>query len=344
MPSLTAPSVGADLPARRSAPAFWTRGLAPGGDAAALRVLKGIVLKVASALLFTIMASLVRWTSDAVPLGQAVFFRSAFAILPVVLIYAWRRELASAVRTSRPWGHLGRGLVGVFGMFLNFAALGMLPLAEVTAIGFAAPLLTVALAAIILKERVRIFRWSAVGVGFVGVLVMLSPHLGGGAGVAHGPNSALGAALATVAALCSALAVIQTRRLMDSETTSAIVFYFSVIASVAALATAPFGWVLPSAPVLGALVVTGLLAGVAQLMMTESFRLAPASVVAPFDYTTMLWAFVLGYALFGEVPTAVVYVGAVIVTAAGLFVIWRERQLGLERARAAAPAGAAMRA
>lgn len=339
MPSL-AVSPGADLSAARPALAFFARALAPSADPAALRVFKGILLKVASALLFTVMASLVRWTSDAVPVGQAVFFRSALAIVPVLAIYAWRRELGAAVRTSRPLGHLGRGLVGVVGMFLNFGALGLLPLAEVTAIGFAAPLLTVALAAFILKERVRVYRWSAVGVGFLGVLVMLSPHLSGGA-MAHGPGSALGATLAMAAALCSALAVIQTRRLMGSETTSAIVFYFSVIASLAGLATAPFGWVLPSGPVLAALVAAGLLGGVAQLLMTESFRLAPASVVAPFDYTTMLWAFALGYALFGEVPATVVYVGAVIVTAAGLFVIWRERRLGLERARAGAPAGAA---
>src|ERR1700680_2017497 len=113
-------------------------------------VLKAILLKLASALLFAVMSALIRWLSEVVPLGQIVFFRSAFAIVPVVIIYALRRELMTAVRTGRPFGHVGRGLVGIGGMFLSFAALARLPLANSTAIGFAAPLITVALAAWVL--------------------------------------------------------------------------------------------------------------------------------------------------------------------------------------------------
>jgi drug/metabolite transporter (DMT)-like permease len=278
------------------------------------------------------MSTLVRWVSADVPVGEVVFFRSAFAIIPVVLIFAWRRELMTAVRTGRPFGHVTRGLLGVIGMFLSFAALARLPLAEVTAIGFAAPLITVALAALILHERVRVYRWSAVAVGFVGVIVMLAPHLDAGR-VAGSPAQTLGALLALTNAFTSAGSTIQTRRLTGSETNSAIVFYFSVICAVGGLMSLPFGWVAPSAPQLLALVVIGFLGGVGHLLMTESFRLAPASLVAPFDYTSILWAFLLGYLVFGEVPASLVFVGAGIVSAAGLFVIWRERQLGLERAR-----------
>ena len=115
-------------------------------------------------------------SARSVPLGQQVFFRSAFAIVPVVLIYAWRRELADVVHTKRPLGHVGRGTISVAGMFLNFAALARLPLVDATAISFAAPLITVAFAAMFLGERVRIYRWSAVAVGFVGVIVMLWPY------------------------------------------------------------------------------------------------------------------------------------------------------------------------
>ena len=111
------------------------------------------------------------------PVGQTVFFRSAFAIVPVVLIYAWRGELMTAVRTSRPMGHAARGAISVVGMFLTFASLARLPLVDATAISFAAPLITVAFAAWFLGERVRIYRWSAVGVGFAGVIVMLWPYL-----------------------------------------------------------------------------------------------------------------------------------------------------------------------
>src|SRR5437764_14085356 len=125
-----------------------------------------------------------------------VFFRSAFGIIPVVIIYAWRRELMTAVRTSRPFGHFGRGTISVVGMFLNFAALARLPIVDVTTISFASPLITVALAAIILKERVRIYRWSAVAVGFVGVIVMLWPHLDVSRYTAGDAASALGALFA----------------------------------------------------------------------------------------------------------------------------------------------------
>ncbi|MCC7346976.1 MAG: DMT family transporter, partial [Variibacter sp.] len=205
-------------------------------------------------------------------------------------------------------------------------------------IGFAAPLITVALAAMLLGERVRKYRWSAVAVGFVGVLVMLSPYLNlSQAAKTHGPEAVVGVACAIAAAFASAGSTVQTRRLTGSETNSAIVFYFSLIATLGGLATLPFGWASLSAGQYAALAAVGILGGLGHLMLTESFRLAPASVVAPFDYTSILWAFILGYAVFGEIPLPVVFAGAAIVTLAGLFVIFRERQLGLERARS--PAG-----
>jgi len=309
--------------------------------ASCMNVFKGILLKLISALLFAVMSALIRGLGDIVPVGQVVFFRSAFAIVPVVIIYAARRELGTAVRTGRPLGHLGRGIISVFGMFLSFAALARLPLVDATALSFASPLITVALAALILKERVRIYRWSAVVAGFVGVIVMLTPffdfrHIDGGMASVQ----AIGAMLAISAAFCNAGTVIQTRRLTDSETTSAIVFYFSLFCAIAGLCTLPFAWHPPTGRELTALICIGLLGGFSHILLTESYRYAPASVVAPFDYTAMIWAFVLGYLLFGETPTALVFVGALIVAAAGLFVIWRERRLGIVRARARAKARA----
>ena len=253
--------------------------------------------------------------------------------------YAARRELGTAVRTGRPLGHLGRGIISVFGMFLSFASLARLPLVDATTISFAAPLITVALAALILKERVRIYRWSAVVIGFIGVLVMMAPYLdvhrfGGSAA----PAQAFGALMALGAAFCNAGTVIQTRRLTDSETTSAIVFYFSLFCAIAGALTLPFAWHSPTAVELVALIAVGVLGGLSHILLTESYRFAPASMVAPFDYTAMLWAFVLGYMLFGEIPEAPVFIGAAIVAASGLFVIWRERQLRIERAHARAKA------
>ena len=299
-----------------------------------MNLLKAILLKLGSALLFALMSALVRYLGQSVPLGQQVFFRSAFAIVPLVLIYAVRQELHHALHTKRPLGHVGRGAISVAGMFLNFAALQRLPLSDATAISFAAPLITVAFAAIFLGERVRSYRWSAVGAGFGGVLVMLWPYFD----IAHyaGPGTAVatvGAVCAITAAFTNAGSVIQTRRLTASETTSSIVFYFSLICAAGGLATLPFGWVTPSGPQLAALIGLGVLGGLAHVLLTESYRYAPASVVAPFDYTSMLWAFILGYAMFGEVPSIYVYVGAAIVAGSGLFVIWRERQMRLSRVR-----------
>ncbi|MGA9455217.1 MAG: DMT family transporter [Pseudolabrys sp.] len=297
---------------------------------------KAIGLKLISALLFAFMSALVRQLGDVAPVGQMVFFRSAFAILPVVLVYAVRGELATAVRTSRPLGHLGRGLLSVGGMFTNFSALTRLPLADATAISFASPLITVALAAIILKERVRIYRWSAVVIGFAGVIVMLIPHLDiGRYAVIGGAAAAAGSMFAVISAFCNAGTVIQTRRLTKSETTSSIVFYFSLVCAIAGALTLPFAWHSPTPRELIALIALGVLGGFAHILLTESYRYGTASLVAPFDYTSMLWAVLLGYWLFGELPDTLVYVGASIVAAAGLFVIWRERQLGLQRAREA---------
>ena len=302
-----------------------------------MNLFKAIGFKLISALLFAAMSALVRQLGDAIPVGQLVFFRSIFAILPVLLIYAYRGELASAVYTGRPFGQLGRGALSVGGMFTNFSALARLPLADATAISFASPLITVALAAVILKERVRVYRWTAVLVGFGGVIVMLIPHFDVGHYAAAGAAAAatVGSLLALIAAFCNAGTVIQTRRLTQSETTSSIVFYFSLVTALAGALTLPFAWHAPTASELAMLISMGIFGGIAHILLTESYRHASASVVAPFDYSAMLWALLLGYWLFGELPSALVYVGGAIVAGAGLFVIWRERQLGLQRAREA---------
>lgn len=296
-----------------------------------MHLFKAVSLKLISLLLFAFMSVLVRSAGDSVPIGQVVFFRSAFAIVPVVLIYTWRGEMRAAMRTSRPLGHLGRGTLGIAGMFSNFSALFRLPLVEATAISFLSPLITVALSALILKERVRIYRWSAVLAGFVGVMVMLVPHFEPAryAAGAVATASVVGAVCALISAFCNAGTVIQTRRLTFTESTPSIVFYFSLTCTIGGLLTLPFGWVMPSPPALVALVSIGLLGGLSHIVLTESYRFASASVLAPFDYTAMLWAFLLGWFVFSELPDMYVYIGSVIVAGAGLFVIWRERQLGL---------------
>lgn len=300
-----------------------------------MNLLRAILLKVISAFLFAIMSTLVRYLGERYAVGQIVFFRSLFALLPVVIIYAWRRELMTAVRTTRLLGHAGRGAISIGGMFFNFSSLARLPLVDATAIQFSSPFITVAMSAVVLKERVRAYRWSATVAGFLGVVVMLAPYFDPAQHAALTAATTLGLVFAIAGAVCNTGAVIQTRRLTETEATSSIVFYFSLICALAGLATWPLGWIRPTGMELAALVTTGLCGGVAHILLTESYRWAPASLIAPFDYTSMVWAFVLGYLVFGEIPTFSVFLGALIIAGAGLFVIWRERQIGLQRAQEA---------
>jgi drug/metabolite transporter (DMT)-like permease len=147
-------------------------------------------------------------------------------------------------------------------------------------------------------------------------------------------RAAFGAMLSLMGAVFAALAQIFIRKLTKTETTSAIVFWFSCTATVLSLATLPFGWVMPPVWAVALLVLAGLIGGVAQILLTSAYRAADASIVAPFEYASMLIALAVGYLVFDEVPTLVMLGGAALVIAAGVLIVWRERQLGIERARA----------
>lgn len=296
--------------------------------------LRGIGLKVLSVSVFVLMAVGIKATAHEVPPGQSVFFRSFFAI-PVILVWlVWQGRLARGLRTANPMGHLWRGLVGTTAMGLGFVALGLLPLPEATALGYAAPLLTVIFGAMFLGEEVRLFRLSAVAAGLVGVMIVLSPRFQI-SGVAEASKlETVGAMAALLGAVFAALAQVFVRKLVTAEATATIVFYFSVTATALSLATLPFGWAMPSARGFAILVGVGVLGGVGQILLTESYRHADVSVVAPFEYASILLALALGYLLFDEVPTGTMLVGVGLIVAAGLVIIHRERKLGLERARA----------
>ena len=297
------------------------------------RPLRGISFKIASVLVFIVMAALIKATARHVPPGEAVFFRSLFAIPVIVAWLSYRRELSSGLKTVQPMGHVWRGVVGTTAMGLGFAGLGYLPLPEVTAIGYAAPLLTVIFAAMFLGEQVRAFRITAVALGLVGVLIVLSPRLTSLRDGQVATAEALGAMLVLGGAVFAALAQVFVRKLVLTEQTSAIVFWFSATATMLSLVTLPFGWVIPAPREALMLVAAGLLGGVGQILLTSSYREADASVVAPFEYVSMLFALGFGYFIFNEVPTLTMLFGASLVVIAGILIIWRERQLGLERAR-----------
>jgi drug/metabolite transporter (DMT)-like permease len=298
-----------------------------------MRPLRGIAYKVVSVIVFITMASMIKATAPNVPSGEAVFFRSFFA-MPVIIVWlALRRELSTGFRASNPMGHVWRGLVGTIAMGLGFAGLGYLPLPEVTAIGYAAPLLTVIFAAMFLGEDVRAFRISAVALGLIGVLIVVWPRLSITSGDHLSQAQAFGAILVLGGAVFAALAQVFVRKLVNTEKTPAIVFYFSLTATVLSLATLPFGWVVPTPTEAALLVGAGLLGGVGQIFLTSAYREADASVVAPFDYASMIFALAIGYFVFAEMPTVTMLVGAAVVVTAGCLIIWRERKLGIERAK-----------
>src|SRR5208337_968271 len=196
-------------------------------------MLKGVGLKIGASLAFAVMSALIKAAAPVFPVSEVVFFRSIFAMATLVAWLALRGEWPSALRTTRPLGHVGRSLAGSGGMFGNFLALSLLPLADATAFTFATPLMVVPLASIVLGEHVRLTRAAAVTVGFIGVLAMLSGHLGRGDG---GAPARIGAIVALSGAASAAVAMIQTRRLTRSEATGAIVFYFSCVTAIIGLA------------------------------------------------------------------------------------------------------------
>ncbi|HBD91338.1 MAG: hypothetical protein A2092_17140 [Rhodobacteraceae bacterium GWE1_64_9] len=297
------------------------------------RPLRGITLKVCSVIVFIAMSALIKSTADRIPPGEAVFFRSFFAMPVIVAWLALRGELRTGFGTANPLGHVWRGVMGTLAMGLGFAGLGYLPLPDVTAIGYAAPLLTVIFAAMFLGEEVRAFRISAVALGMAGVMIVLWPRLSLTGRADLGEAEALGAMLVLGGAVFAALAQVFVRKLVQTERTPAIVFWFSMTATLLSLLTLPYGWALPTASEAALLVLAGLMGGVGQILLTSSYREADASVIAPFDYASMLFALVIGYTVFGEVPTLTMLAGAALVITAGILIIWRERQLGLERAR-----------
>jgi drug/metabolite transporter (DMT)-like permease len=303
------------------------------------RPLLGITLKVASVAIFVCMQTSIKFAGE-LPVGQIVFFRSFFALLPVLALFAWRGELRSALSTRHPFSHVARGLVGVCAMASGFFALTRLPLPEAITLNYAQPLLVVVFSALFLGETIRIYRWSAVVVGLVGVVIISWPKLTlfeSSAGM--GDDEALGVIAALTAACTGAVALMLIRRLVRTEKSATIVLWFSLTASTIALFTIPFGWQPLSFEQAAFLIAAGICGGVAQVVMTECYRYAEVSTVAPFEYTSMIFGIAAGYLAFGDLPTLHTIVGGAIVIGAGIFIIWREHRLGIKRegARKLAP-------
>lgn len=286
-------------------------------------VMRGIFLMMSAVTVFTVMSAFIK-AAGRVPAGEAMFFRSVMA-MPIILIWlVTHGGIAQGIRTTSVRNHAVRGIVGSCAMGLGFAGLKFLPLPEVTAIRFVTPIAMVVLAALLLGERFRMVRIAAVLMGFAGVVIIVAPRLS----VGLGSGEALGVFLTLGSACLAALAQVFVKGMSGSESTTAIVFWFSATATVLSLVTIPFGWVWPTGYELALLCGAGVIGGLGQILLTASYRFAEAGVLAPFTYISMLWSILIGYVWFEEVPTVATLIGACFVIAAGVIIVLRERALG----------------
>jgi drug/metabolite transporter (DMT)-like permease len=292
----------------------------------------GITLKIAQTLAFSLMYAAIKLAGHA-SIGEVVFFRAFFAFVPLLAWTVFTVGPAAAIRTQRPLYHVYRSAVGVTAMFFNFSAVKLLTLASVTAFSFMQPIFAVILAALFLGEHVGRYRWGAVIVGFLGVLMMIEPH--GGLASLLGLHLSRGVAYALAFSLFSAAVVVLIRQMSVTERGEAIVFYFMASCTVAGAAVMLWDYVPLTWNMVLWLVLCGLVGGAGQIFMTYCYRYAEPSVLAPFDYISMIWATLLGYFVLAEVPEAMVLGGAGVVIAAGMFIVWREHRLHVERPPAA---------
>lgn len=299
---------------------------------------RGILLLVSGIFIFSIQDVIVRTVSGTYPVLEFVFVRSVFSVLPVLALAVVDGGLP-ALRVRRPWLHVVRGILMLLAYTTYFLAVASAPLATVVAIFFSAPLILTALSALILRESVGIRRWGAVLVGFGGVLLILRPD----DGIAFAP----GALIAVVSAGFYASAMIIARRLGKVDSGVSMVttqtMAYLLLSGLAGLTMQGFDvgpdtypalsfllrpWVMPTMFDLGLMAACGLIAAGGFYGLTQAYRLAPTSVVAPFEYTGMIWGIVWGFAFWQEVPGVSTWAGIAVIVGAGLYILRREAVRG----------------
>jgi drug/metabolite transporter (DMT)-like permease len=294
------------------------------------RPVLGVFLKLASIAMLTGMVSCIKYLGTAIPIGEFVFVRGLIAVLTLILI-AWQTVGLEVLKTAHWQRHARRSLVGTLSMFCLFAALPLIPLAEITAISFTSPMFVTLLAMLFLGERIHAFRWTALVVGLLGVVIMIVPHLGMKMGTDQNEQQVLGISFALSAAVFAACAMIFLRKMSGSEHAITITFYFMLTSTVCALFTLPWGWVVPNVEQTMVLLVAGAFGVLGQLLLTYAYRYAEASTLSPLDFSSMIMSVAMGYWLFAEVPGWSVWVGTPLVIISGLIIFWREYHLHLQR-------------
>jgi len=279
-------------------------------------VLRGALLMAAAAACYAILHGSVRYISSEIHPFEITFFRNLFGfivLLPWFVIHGLR-----PLRTRRIGLHLLRASSNVVAMLMFFMALSMTPLAQVQALGFTAPLFTTVLAIFILGERVRLRRWTALIAGFIGALIIVRPGL---------QPIDTGSVLTIVSAAIWGFTLITIKILSRTDSAVTITAYMVILMSPLSLLPALYYWTWPDPAMWAWLVVCGVSGTVAQLLMAQSFRVAEATVVLPFDFTKIIWGALIGYLAFGEVVDIWTWVGAAVIFSGITYITYRERKL-----------------
>tara|TARA_B100000686_G_scaffold328239_1_gene388018 strand:+ start:1058 stop:1912 length:855 start_codon:yes stop_codon:yes gene_type:complete len=269
---------------------------------------------VAGGMLISVNNAILKSISTTIPLGEVICLRALVSIA-LVAAFVMARGRVQDLRVTQYRVHLLRGVLQVGSMFLFIGALRALPLVDAMTLVYIGPLIITALAPVMLGERVGWHRWSAVLIGFAGVVVMLRP----------GGDSLHWAAIIPVgAAFLGALRDIITRRMSAGNTSLGILFYTSCIVALVSVATLPFGWEVPSWCDIALIVIAGAIVTTSLFLLIEALRFAQATTVSPFRYVALIWAGVLGFLMFGEVPDVWTIAGGSLIVIAGIYLIQRE--------------------
>lgn len=296
-------------------------------DAPRQTALHGIYFKLSALVLFCTMDAMVKGLGGTYGSFQLMVFRSGVALVPVAVMI-WHAGGMRVVRSNRPWLQALRVTIGFGSMFGFFYAFPRMPLVDAYAISFSAPLFMVALSVLILKEPVGWRRWTAVGVGFAGVLIMLDPW-----GIEFHAVSLI----ILAATFCYSLSTVMVRLLSRHDPDVVTLFWFAIVGTVISLACAIPEWIWPPPMDWVWLLTLGLLGGFAQILITRAWRLAPAAVLAPFDYVSIILAVAFGYLWFREEPSWTVWYGLPLVVGSGLYILHRERVRARERSKSLIP-------
>jgi drug/metabolite transporter (DMT)-like permease len=280
------------------------------------RPMLGLALRLLAMAFLGVMFALVKMAgSHGVHVAETLFWRQ-MAGLPAVILWLWWTGNLSAIRTRNPGGHALRMLFGIGAMTLNFLAMMLMPMAEATTIGFAAPIFATILAALLLREPTGRYRWGAVILGFIGVLIALRPGVVG--------FNVTSASIALGGALLTGCVAIQLRRLSQTESTGAIVFWFS-LTSLVPLGIAMLFFARSHDDETWAIIAGLSGAGaIAQILLTSALRHAPVAAILTMDYSGLIWSLLIGWLVFGDIPGHSVWLGAPIIITAGLVIAWRE--------------------